>query len=114
MTDRRPVLDRAIIQHVAELASLSLTDAEGERLTVEVGTILKYIGELDSLDTSNVPPTAQVNLRPGGTALRADEVQPCLSHDDALAQAPRAAQGGFAVPAFVEGGATETSRRGQP
>jgi aspartyl-tRNA(Asn)/glutamyl-tRNA(Gln) amidotransferase subunit C len=111
-----PIIDRAVIQHVAELASLSLTDAEGERLTHEVGTILKYIGELDSLDTSDVPPTAQVGLRgdDAGNALRSDEVQPCLSHEEALAQAPRAAQGGFAVPAFVEGGATETSRRGQP
>jgi aspartyl-tRNA(Asn)/glutamyl-tRNA(Gln) amidotransferase subunit C len=105
-------IDRALIRHVAELASLSLTEAEGEKLTQEIGAILGYISELDSLDTSNVPPTAQVALG-HDVALRSDVVLPCLSHEDALAQAPRAAQGGFAVPAFVEGGAAETSRRGQ-
>ena len=97
-------IDRALIDHVALLASLSLGPAERDRLTSEVARILKYVGELDSLDTANVPPTAQVVAQPAATALRGDEVQPGLSHEDAIAQAPRAVQGGFAVPAFVEDG----------
>ena len=60
--------------------------------------------ELDALDTSNVPPTAHVQLGRRERAWRADEVKPCLSHEDALAQAPRTAQGWFAVPGFVESG----------
>lgn len=94
-------IDRALIQHVAELSSLSLTEAEAVKLTREVAAILAYVGELATLDTSNVPPTAQV----GGerhAALRPDEVQPGLTQDEALAQAPRGSQGGFAVPGFVE------------
>jgi aspartyl-tRNA(Asn)/glutamyl-tRNA(Gln) amidotransferase subunit C len=34
--------------------------------------------------------------------LRPDEPRPCLSHEEALAQAPEAVDGGFAVPTFVE------------
>ena len=98
-------IDRAVIQHVAQLASLSLTDAEAEKMTREIASILAYVGELATLDTSNVPPTANVTpvtAKEPGSALRADDVQPGLSHADALSQAPRSAEGGFAVPGFVE------------
>jgi aspartyl-tRNA(Asn)/glutamyl-tRNA(Gln) amidotransferase subunit C len=101
MADRTDRIDRALIHHVAQLASLSLSDAEADKLTAELAAIVKYVDELESVDTSNVSPTANVQLQ--RAALRADEVQPGLSHEDALSQAPRTAQGGFAVPAF-EGG----------
>jgi len=100
MSDK-PVIDRAKVAHIAKLASLSLTDAEAEKLSHELAAIVKYVEELDTLDTSDVPPTAYVQL--GTTALRADEVKPGLSHEDALAQAPRAEHEGFAVPVFVGG-----------
>src|SRR3954453_9628526 len=93
-------IDRAQIEHVAVLASLTLTDAEATTMTEEIGAILKYVDELGTLDTSDVPPTAHVQLE--RTAWRKDEVEPGVTHEEALAQAPRAAQGGFAVPAFVE------------
>jgi aspartyl-tRNA(Asn)/glutamyl-tRNA(Gln) amidotransferase subunit C len=92
--------DRATIDHVAKLASLSLTDAEAEKLAGELGAILGYVDELAALDTSDVPPTAYVQLE--RAAWRADEPKPGVAHEVALAQAPRTSQGGFAVPAFVE------------
>ena len=95
-------LDLSHIEHVAKLASLSLTKDEAEAMTAELGDILKYVEELSQVDTSSVAPTASVQLGP--TAWRRDDVQPGLPHDEALAQAPRQADGGFAVPAFVEGG----------
>ena len=94
-------LDRSHIDHVAKLASLSLTDEEAERMTGELGAILQYVEELALVDTSDVAPTAALKLGP--TAWRQDVAVPGLSHEDALAQAPRAAEDGFAVPAFVEG-----------
>ncbi len=109
------LLDRALISHVAQLSSLSLTDAEAEKLTHELAAIVKYVSELETLDTSNVPPTAHVqdgeqarsatrSTPEARAALRADEVIPGLSHEDALSQAPRVAAGGFAVPPFVDSG----------
>jgi aspartyl-tRNA(Asn)/glutamyl-tRNA(Gln) amidotransferase subunit C len=93
-------IDRAQIMHVATLSSLSLTDAEASKMTDEIGAILKYVDELATLDTSNVPPTAHVQLE--RTAWRPDDVLPGVPHDEALSQAPRKAQGGFAVPGFVD------------
>lgn len=98
-------IDRTLIQHVATLSSLSLSDAEADTLTHELAAIVAYVGELETLDTTDVPPTAHVQL--GRTSLRADEIEPCLSHEDALSQAPRVADGGFAVPPFVDAGGGE-------
>jgi aspartyl-tRNA(Asn)/glutamyl-tRNA(Gln) amidotransferase subunit C len=107
-----PALSRAQIDHIAKLSSLSLTDAEASTLATELDAILRYVGELDSLDTSNVPPTTG-----GGSAVttwREDLGLPGLTHEEALAAAPRTALGGFAVPAFVDPNAsrgTEPVRR---
>jgi aspartyl-tRNA(Asn)/glutamyl-tRNA(Gln) amidotransferase subunit C len=95
------IIDRAQIQHVATLASLSLSDAETDAMVSELQAIVKYVDELNELDTSDVPPTANVQLE--RAAWREDILEPCLSHEDALAEAPAEAHGGFAVPVFVEG-----------
>lgn len=100
-------MDRAQIRHVAELAELELTEAEEERLVGEIGGIVAYFAELDAIDTEGVPPTAIVTEGRGAThagaaPLREDRPEPCLAHDEALAGAPAVAQGGFAVPTFVE------------
>lgn len=95
-------MDRATIRHVAELAELSLSADEEARLTDEIGRIVGYVAELAKLDTDDVPPTTHLGDLAPGEGLRADEVAPGLSHDDALAQAPRVDHGGFSVPGFVE------------
>jgi aspartyl-tRNA(Asn)/glutamyl-tRNA(Gln) amidotransferase subunit C len=95
-----PVVDRALVQHVAKLASLSLSPAEVDRFAAELARIVGYVEQLDGLDTTGVPPTAHVLL--DRTPWREDEVVPCLTRDDALAQAPHVEGDGFAVPTFVE------------
>jgi aspartyl-tRNA(Asn)/glutamyl-tRNA(Gln) amidotransferase subunit C len=93
-------MDRAQIRHVAQLAELTLSEDEETRLAEEIGRIVAYVAELDAIDTADVPPTAHVTAEKG--VLRSDEPRPGLSHEDALAGAPRAAHGGFSVPTFVE------------
>jgi aspartyl-tRNA(Asn)/glutamyl-tRNA(Gln) amidotransferase subunit C len=95
------IIDRAQIQHVATLASLSLSEAETDAMATELQAIVKYVDELNELDTTDVPPTAHVQLE--RAAWREDILEPSLSHEDALAEAPQEAHGGFAVPVFVEG-----------
>ena len=48
------------IEHLAKLARLKLTDAEKERFSKQMGTIIEYIEKLSELDTKNVEPTAHV------------------------------------------------------
>jgi aspartyl-tRNA(Asn)/glutamyl-tRNA(Gln) amidotransferase subunit C len=94
-------IDRAQIRHVAELAELTLTDDEEARLTAEIGKIVAYVEELSSVDTTGVPPTAHVSAGIE-VALRPDEPKDGLSHEEALAGAPKVAHEGFSVPTFVE------------
>ena len=92
-------LDRAQVQHIAKLAALSLSDTEADRFAGELAAIVRYVEELDTVDTTNVAPTAHVQLE--RAPLREDEARPGLSHHDALAAAPRVEHEGFAVPGFV-------------
>jgi aspartyl-tRNA(Asn)/glutamyl-tRNA(Gln) amidotransferase subunit C len=95
-----PKLDRALVLHVAKLSSLSLSEAEADRFAGELARIVKYVEQLDAVDTSDVPATAHVQL--DRMPLRPDALVPCLTHDEALAEAPQVEGGGFAVPTFVE------------
>ena len=82
---------------VAELARLELTADEVELFTRQLANILEYVEQIQELDTSGVPPTAQVLHRPLD---RADEPLPTLPREEALANAPEAAteSGLFKVP----------------
>ena len=87
------MIDRETVLHVALLARLELSD---ERMTVELGSVLEHIETIAQLDLEGVAPTTHVvNVE---NALRADEPEPCLSHERALESAPSVAEGGFAVP----------------
>ena len=46
--------------HLASLSNLSLSDEEVESLGKDLQDIIKYISQLDELDTKNVEPTYQV------------------------------------------------------
>ena len=48
------------INHLAELSNFSLSKEESESLGRDLENIIKYISELDKLDTEGVEPTYQV------------------------------------------------------
>ncbi|AKT41058.1 Asp-tRNA(Asn)/Glu-tRNA(Gln) amidotransferase subunit GatC [Chondromyces crocatus] len=100
--DQASPLQREQVLALARLAHLDLTDEEADSLTGDLERILVYIRQLESLDVSDVPPTA--NLEIEGARLREDEPSPSLPRDVALGQAPRVQEGGFEVPAFVDEG----------
>jgi aspartyl-tRNA(Asn)/glutamyl-tRNA(Gln) amidotransferase subunit C len=93
-------LTRADVLKVARLARLELEPHEVDRMATELSAIVAYVQKLSELDTTDVPPTSQVHV--DRLPLRADEPVPGLSHDDAMSEAPRASQDGFAVPGFVD------------
>ncbi len=95
-----PKVDRALVQHVAKLSSLSISDPEADKLAVELAKIVHYVAQLEELDVSGVPPTAHVQIE--RMPLRPDEARPGLSHEEALSGAPRVENEGFAVTSFVE------------
>lgn len=97
-----PPLTRDEVLTIARLAHLDLAADEVDRMTRELGGILAYVKQLEEVDVTDVPPTAHVQLE--RLALRPDEPIASLPRDLALREAPRVADDGFAVPAFVDEG----------
>jgi aspartyl-tRNA(Asn)/glutamyl-tRNA(Gln) amidotransferase subunit C len=98
------------VAYVADLANLELTDQEGQRMLKDLNSILDYIDRLNELDTSDVPPMAQVSAKYGQTemdpgsasALREDVPAPSLPHNEAMKNAPESDREFFKVPKVIE------------
>ncbi len=88
------------VEHIAELAKLSLTAAEKDLFRGQLSTILDYAAALQKIDTSAIPPTATV--LPLHNVMRADVVQPSLPREDVLANAPASQDGYFKVRAVLD------------
>ncbi len=88
------------VRYVASLARLDLAPGEEERLTGQLNAILEYMGQLAEVDTTGVEPTSHV--LPLTNVMRDDVAHQCLSTAEALANAPAADQGHFAVPKIIE------------
>ena len=90
-------ITREQVLHVAKLARLELTEEELERMREQLSAILEAVGKVAELDLADVEPTAHpldlVNV------LAEDEPRPCLTQEEALANAPDPEDGFFGVPA---------------
>jgi len=93
-------LSRDEVRHVAMLARLGLEPGDEEFYAEQLSGILAHIDRLQQLDTKSIPPTAQV-VEVTNT-LREDIPRPCLSQEEALANAPAAVDGFFRVPAIQD------------
>jgi aspartyl-tRNA(Asn)/glutamyl-tRNA(Gln) amidotransferase subunit C len=91
------------VRYVADLANLRLSDEEVPRMSHDLGQILTYIEQLNSLDTSNVEPMAQVLFDADETAtLREDIPHTSLSNQDALANSQLTGAGYYKVPKVID------------
>jgi len=87
------------VEHIAKLARLEFTAGEKETFTHQLNAILAYVEQLNKLDTSAVEPLSHViELE---DALRADEIKPGLTQQDALANAPSKSETFFKVPKVI-------------
>jgi aspartyl-tRNA(Asn)/glutamyl-tRNA(Gln) amidotransferase subunit C len=90
----------AEVEHIAELARLSLTEAEKALYREQLSAILDYAAILQRVDTSAIPPTATV--LPLRNVMRDDVVEPSLPREDVLANAPDLFEGYIRVRAILE------------
>ena len=93
-------LTLAEVEHIAELARLSLTDAEKTLYCDQLSAILDYAAILQQNDTSTISPTATV--LPLRNVMRPDRVEPSMPVEDVLANAPDVEEGCFRVRAIFE------------
>ena len=81
---------------MARLARVEIPEGEVERVREQLGAILEAVGKVGELDLSGVEPTSHpldlVNV------WRADDPEPSLPREDALANAPDREDDSFRVP----------------
>ena len=84
------------VEHVAKLARLELSEEEKELYTKQLGDVLKYVDQMNEVDTSNVKPMAQVidfvNV------MREDVVSYDNTKEELMSNAPEEEKGFFKVP----------------
>ena len=96
------MITREDVVHVAALARLGLTDEEVDRMQGQLNRILEAVGQLQSVDTSSVGPTAQVIALEN--VMREDVVRPGIGREAALANAPVREGSLLRVPVILEEG----------
>jgi len=84
------------VRYVAQLARLSFTEEEEQRLATELNAILQYMEQLNRLDTREVAPLTHVLEL--GNVLREDTPVPSLPREEALQNAPARTEAFFRVP----------------
>ena len=82
------------------LARIGLDAGEEDFYAEQLSGILGHIDRLQQVNTDAILPTAQV-VEIAAT-LREDEPRPCLTQEEALANAPASVDGFFRVPAIQE------------
>jgi aspartyl-tRNA(Asn)/glutamyl-tRNA(Gln) amidotransferase subunit C len=92
-------ISRDEVARLAKLARLALTDAELDSFAGQLDAILGYVSQVQSVDVTDVKPTG--NPLKDVNVSRPDVVEPCLTQEDALAEAPAAIDGRFAVPRIL-------------
>jgi aspartyl-tRNA(Asn)/glutamyl-tRNA(Gln) amidotransferase subunit C len=103
-------ISRDEVAHLARLARLALTDDELDGFAGQLDAILGHVSQIQAVDVTGVEPTGNPLSRragaqrpgdPGVNVTRPDTVEPCLTQDEALAAAPHAVDGRFAVPRIL-------------
>ena len=85
-------LELETVERIAALARLGLSQDEMERMRDQLSVVLDHISMLEEVPTEDIPPTAQViELH---NIMRDDVVEPSLSQEQVLLNAPRS-EGGF-------------------
>jgi aspartyl-tRNA(Asn)/glutamyl-tRNA(Gln) amidotransferase subunit C len=92
-------ISRDDVAHLARLARLALTDDELDGFAGQLDAILEHVSVIQAVDVTDVIPTG--NPLKDVNVTRPDVVAPCLTQEQALAEAPRAAEGRFAVPQIL-------------
>lgn len=90
-----------LVEYVAELSKLYLSEEEKESFKGEFQKIINYINTLDNLDTEGVEPLS--HTFPIANVLREDIVkESAITKEELLANAPFVKDGCFKVPKTVE------------
>ncbi|WP_243075000.1 Asp-tRNA(Asn)/Glu-tRNA(Gln) amidotransferase subunit GatC [Microbacterium sp. SS28] len=88
-----------LVRHLGVLARIQLSDEEVDRLTGQLDVIVDNIAKVSQVATPDVVATS--HPIPMQNIFRADEVGDTLTREQALSNAPDAADGRFRVTAIL-------------
>ncbi|MHA8110068.1 Asp-tRNA(Asn)/Glu-tRNA(Gln) amidotransferase subunit GatC [Lactobacillaceae bacterium Melli_B4] len=97
MADR---IDKQTVNHVAELAKLSLTEDQLPYFTGQLDSIMDLVDTLSEVDTEGVEPTYSVTDQIN--VMRDDVAQNWGERDALLNNAPEVADGLIRVPTIID------------
>lgn len=88
------------VRKIAKLAHLEITDEEVAMYTPQMADIVRYVEQLNELDTENVDPMLGGLTVEGESteSIRSDEPRGSFTQDEALGEAPSGVAGHFQVP----------------
>ena len=93
-------IDKKTIEYIANLSRIELSDQEKEVFIHQLSDILSYIEKLNKLNTEDIKPMAHsINTT---NVFREDKLEPPISREDALSNAPSAMGAFFKVPKVIE------------
>lgn len=88
------------IKKIALLSRLEVKQDDIESVGKQLSDILSYMDLMSQVDITDVPPTVHaVSMR---NVMRDDILQPSLSNEEALQNAPEAENGCFKVPKVIQ------------
>jgi len=92
-------ITKELIEHVAEVARLKLTDKEIQKFSKEINEIIGVFSKLDKVDTKNIETSLQpVELK---NMLREDKEEKTFSQEEALSLSEHKKDGYFKGPRAV-------------
>ncbi len=89
-----------IVDYVAQLSRLELSEGEKKRVEKDLGDILSYMDKLNELDTTDVEPMS--HTLPVNNVMREDVCRPSSDREELLQNAPQKKDGCYQVPKAVE------------
>jgi aspartyl-tRNA(Asn)/glutamyl-tRNA(Gln) amidotransferase subunit C len=92
-------ITRDEVAHLAMLSRLALTDDELDRFAGQLDVIISAVARVQEVAAAGIPPTTHAAEL--SNVFREDVLQPCLSAEVVLAQAPAAEMGRFKVPRIL-------------
>lgn len=93
-------IDRETLEKIAYLARLEFNEEDAEGMMRDMSKIITWVEKLNEIDTSEVEPLTTMSHEIN--ALREDVVKPHLSHERALANAPKKDSDYFRVPKVLD------------
>ena len=93
-------INRDQLDKIAHLSRLEYDEKDAEKILKDMNEIVTWVEKLQEVDTTDVEPLTSMSHEVN--VLREGKVEPPLSHDIALSQAPKRNDHYFRVPKVLD------------